>query len=164
MDAETLMDFAGSIQPCTAEASSPVTLPLVPEGYSPMTRAAAGDTAYEVWNGGSLCFTWLSSDGPVAAPSGDSETVIVKGAEAQSWSATEKAEHIQSPILVNGTPVENGGAVIGSVTVTSTTIPGLQSKSVNTLVWTDPDSGLSFRLQGALDQETLIRMAEQVMG
>ena len=158
VDAETLMDFAGSIQPCTAEASSSVSLPLVPEGYSPMTRAAAGNTAYEVWNGGDLCFTWLCSDVPVAVPSGDSETVTVNGANARFWAATEEPEH--TPTLVNGIPMEDGEIEIGSVTVTSATIPGLQSKDVSTLVWTDPDSGLSFRFQGALDQETLIRMAE----
>lgn len=162
VDAETLTDFAGSIRPCTAETSSSVTLPLVPKGYARMTRVASGNTAYEVWNGGNLCFTWLCTDGPVAVPSGDSETVAVNGTEARFWAATEEPEHIQSPILVNGTPVEDGEAVIGSVTVTSATIPGLQSKEVSTLVWTDPDSGLSFRLQGALNQETLIRMAEQM--
>ena len=50
-------------------------------------------------------------------------------------------------------PVEDGQVVIGNMTETSATIPELQSKSVSTLAWTDPDSGLSFRLQRALDQE-----------
>lgn len=45
-------------------------------------------------------------------------------------------------------PVEDGQVVIGNMTETSATIPELQSKSVSTLVWTDPDSGLSFRPQG----------------
>lgn len=77
-------------------------------------------------------------------PPGNSEQVTVNGTDVRFWTAMEKPAY--SPTPVNGEPVEDGEAVIGSVTVTFTTIPGQQSKFVGTQVWTAPDSVYSFRL------------------
>ena len=44
----------------------------------------------------------------------------------------------------------------------SAVLPGVGSTTTNMLAWQDPDTGMYFRLQGRLDQDTLIRIAESV--
>ena len=155
----TLLDFAGSVRSKTTTAKAD-SLESAPSGYTLSERSAAGGTVYEVWNksGQSLSLTWLCTDNSVAEPSGEYAAVTVNGADARFWAASETPG--SSHLTVNGVPVEGNQVQQGDVTITIGTVAGVQSESVSTLVWTDPDSGLSFRLQGALDQETLIRMAE----
>ena len=160
VDQTTLLDFARSIRLKT-ETAKAYSLESVPSGYTLSERSAAGGTVYEVWNksGQSLSLTWLCTDNSVAEPSGEYAVVTVNGADARFWAASETPG--SSHLTVNGVPVEGNQVQQSDVTITIGTVAGVQSGNVSTLVWTDPDSGLSFRLQGALDQETLIRMAEQ---
>lgn len=159
VDQTTLLDFARSVRLKT-ETAKAYSLESVPSGYTLSERSAAGGTVYEVWNksGQSLSLTWLCTDNSVAEPSGEYAVVTVNGADARFWAASETPG--SSHLTVDGVPVEGNQVQQGDVTITIGTVAGVQSGNVSTLVWTDPDSGLSFRLQGALDQETLIRMAE----
>lgn len=65
-------------------------------------------------------------------------------------------------MTVNGEPVEGSQAEVAGVTVSVGIVVGPNAAGVNTLAWTDPDSGLFFRLHGTLDRETLVRIAEQI--
>ena len=159
VDQTTLLDFARSVRLKT-ETAKAYSLESVPSGYTLSERSASGGTVYEVWNksGQSLTLTWLCTDNSVAEPSGEYAVVTVNGADARFWAASETPG--SSHLTVNGVPVEGNQVQQSDVTITIGTVAGVQSGNVSTLVWTDPDSGLSFRLQGALAQKTLIRMAE----
>ena len=63
---------------------------------------------------------------------------------------------------VNGEPMEGNTVEVGNVIISTGTIPGTNSKNMSTLMWEDEDTGVFFRLQGAMDQDTLVRIAEQV--
>lgn len=40
---------------------------------------------------------------------------------------------------------------------------GYAVEDESTLIWTDPETGITFRLQGLLDRETILRMAENIV-
>lgn len=56
--------------------------------------------------------------------------------------------------------VKGHSASVGGASVISGTVPGVHSKDVNTLVWTE--NGVNFRLQSVLYRDTMIRIAENV--
>ena len=90
-------------------------------------------------------FTWTYSSLPLrSGEAGTVETVTVNGTEAQFWQ-----EKTQGLTVVTKT---GDGE-------TSTTLGGSVS---STLLWTDPETKISFRLEGCLDQEVLIFMAEHI--
>ena len=72
------------------------------------------------------------------------ETVTVNGTEAQFWQ--EKTQ-----VLTVVTKTGDGE--------TSTTLGGSVS---STLLWTDPETKINFRLEAPFDRDTMIRMAESV--
>lgn len=83
-----------------------------------------------------LCYAFDYSAEPLNAPEGAPETVEVKGAEAQFWKGVPK----------NGT--------VGHYPPES---------EMSTLLWTDPETGICFRIKGhRLTKETMLRMAESV--
>ena len=158
----TLLNFAKSVQ-SKSETAKTYSLRSAPSGYSLYEHSAAGNTVYEVWNksGQSLSLNWLCTDNSVAVPSGEYELVKVNGVDARFWAASESQG--SSHLTVDGVPVEGNQVQQGDVTITIGTVAGVQSENVSTLAWNDPDSGLSFRLQGPLDQDTMIRIAEQTL-
>lgn len=90
---------------------------------------------------------------------GESTETEVNGSPARFWAAQEEAK---SDTTVNGEPVEGNTVEVGNVTISIGTIPGTNSKDMSTLMWEDEDAGVFFRLQGAMDLDTLVRIAEQV--
>ncbi|WP_298024327.1 DUF4367 domain-containing protein [uncultured Dysosmobacter sp.] len=156
-DEETLRQVAESIRPCAKEAPE-YQLSWLPEGYKQLERSALGDTVYASWIRSGMSLTWMQSAESLALPEGTPETVSVNGVKARYWAAKEPYE--ESPVEVNGEPLEEDTTSLGGVTITSGVVHGARSEDVNTLVWSR--DGVNFRLQGALDRETLVRIAEHV--
>lgn len=157
-DVETLKQAAESVRPYTAETAE-YQLSWLPRGYAAFDRSALGDTVSEAWMKDGMALTWLQTAGPVAVPEGAPETVTVGGVKARYWAAEEPYEE-EGAMEVNGEKVQGHSASIGGVSITSGTIPGVRSADVSTLAWTS--GGVSFRLQGVEDRDTLIRIAEGV--
>lgn len=157
-DADILKQAAESVRPYTAEAAE-YQLSWLPKGYTAFDRSAVGSTVSEAWMKDGMALTWMQTTGPVAVPEGAPETVTVGGVKARYWAAEEPYEE-EGTMEVNGETVRDGSASVGGVSITSGTIPGVRSADVSTLVWTS--GGVSFRLQGAEDRDTLIRIAEGV--
>lgn len=83
---------------------------------------------------------------PLNAPARTPETVTVRGVQARLWL---------------GDPKETGIVVTSSVSGKTGEIP--TEKTWSTLIWTDPETGICFRIQGnKLSKETMLRMAESV--
>ena len=80
------------------------------------------------------CYAFAYSSEPLSAPEGKPEAVKVKGVEARFWKSVPK----------NGT------------------VRHYPSESeMSTLLWTDPETGLCFRLKGSkLSKADMLRMAE----
>ncbi len=58
--------------------------------------------------------------------------------------------------------MEGNTVEVGNVVISTGTIPGTNSKVMSTLMWEDEEAGVFFRLQGAMDLDTLVRIAEHV--
>lgn len=83
---------------------------------------------------------------PLNAPAGTPETVTVGGVEARLWL---------------GDPKETGTVVTSSASGKTVELP--TEKTYSTLIWTDPETGICFRIRGnKLSKETMLRMAESV--
>lgn len=158
VDAETLMQAAESIRPCANETEE-YQLSWLPSGYTEFDRSAANGTVNEALMKDGMAMTWMQTTEPVAVPEGTPETVMVNGAKAQYWGAKEPYE-AEDTLAVNGEKVKGNTTSVSGVSITTGTIPGVRSVDVNTLVWTG--NGINFRLQGVLDRDTLIRVAENV--
>lgn len=156
-DEETLRQVAESIRPCTKEAPM-YRLSWLPEGYKQLECSALGDTVYASWIRSGVSLIWMQTAESPALPEGAPETVSVNGVKARYWAA--KAPYEENPVEVNGEPLEEDATSLGGVTITSGVVHGARSEDVNTLAWSS--GGMNFRLQGALDRETLVRIAEHV--
>ena len=121
-------------------------LTILPAGASLFSRGVLPEVVEEQWSvEGAGGFTWTYSSLPLrSGEAGTVETVTVNGTEAQFWQ--EKTQ-----VLTVVTKTGDGE--------TSTTLGGSVS---STLLWTDPETKISFRLEGCLDQEVLIFMAEHI--
>lgn len=83
---------------------------------------------------------------PLTAPEGTPEAVTVQGVQAQLWL---------------GDPNAAGVIVTSAITGRTAEIP--TSDTWSTLIWTDPETGICFCIQGhKLAKETMLRMAESV--
>lgn len=83
---------------------------------------------------------------PLTAPKGTPETVTVQGVQAQLWL---------------GDPNATGVVVTSAISGETAEIP--TSDTWSTLIWTDPETGICFCVQGhKLAKETMLRMAESV--
>lgn len=84
---------------------------------------------------------------PLAAPKGIPETVTVQGMPAQLWL---------------GDPKEAGAAVTSSASGKVVELP--TEKTWSTLLWTDPGTGICFRIRGnKLPKEAMLRMANSIV-
>ena len=161
VDAEDVIKVAESVQPVTGQMPD-LQMTWAPDGYTKYERVARGNAVQETWLGPDTNFTLLYAAVPLELPDGAPESLQVNGVQAQYWQAEEPYESGGGSMTVNGEAVEGSQAEIAGVTVSTGTIVGPNAAGVNTLAWTDPDSGIFFRLHGTLDRETLVRIAEQI--
>lgn len=156
-----LLKMAESVQPVTQELPD-YQLTWMPSGYTQYEHSTLGSAVQETWLGPDTSLTLLYAPEPVELPSGTPEAVEVNGLAAQYWGAEKPYEAGDSSMTVNGEEIEGNQTEIGGVTISTGTIVGPDAAGVNTLAWTDPDTGIYFRIQGTVDKDTLLRIAEQV--
>ena len=150
---DLLVKIAESVDECRVRVPEQ-NLGWLPKGYALMEHYSVADTVMEYWVREGVALSWTYSAEPLGLPEGESSAVEVNGFEAEYWEAEESYAHNESEISVNGTSV---GAVDG---VTSITIPS--PKNMNTLAWTDSETGIYYRLQSVMERETMIRVAESI--
>lgn len=158
-----LMKMAESVQPVTQQLPD-YQLTWMPKGYTQYERSILGSAVQETWLGLDTSLTLLYAPEPVDLPDGTPEAVEVNGMKGQYWQAEEPYESDGGSMTVNGEEIEGNQIEIGGVTISTGTIVGPGSYRVNTLAWTDPDTGIYFRIHGTVDKDTLLRIAEQVKG
>ena len=163
VDPDTLVEIASSA--AAAEDTVPVyTAGWLPAGYRYFETNTAAGAAETTWTGsdGDGNITLTCSTGPLLLPEGSGEPVELGAVTARFWEAREPHTPSEGTITVGDEPVEGSTVDIGGVTVSVGTISGAQASDVATLAWTDADTGLHFRLHGTADQETLVRVAEDL--
>lgn len=139
----------------------------VPPEYDDMHRDELVGAAQEVWTYNQTSLTWRYVTDPICEfllPYGEAEEVTVGSVTAQYWAAEEPLEPEDSdPFLVNGESVEGDGSSVAVGDVTISVSVGPDPRQTSTLLWSDPDTNTAFLLEGMLDRDDLIRMAESVV-
>lgn len=132
----------------------------VPPEYEPMYRDELIGAAEETWTYHRTTLTWRYITDPIcpfAVPDGEPEEVTVNGLTGWYW-AGEEPEDSDDSVTVNGGSVDGSTVVMGGVSITVSTT----SDQAGTLMWTDPETNTAFLLEGVLDRDDLLRMAESV--
>lgn len=112
-----------------------------------MTRTAAMPGYTHDVGGGHAFVRFDCAAQPLAAPEREPQAVTVQGVEAKLWLGDPKAK---------------GTVVSGTVSGEVVEIPTEETWS--TLLWTDPETGIHFRLKGSkLSKADMLRMAESVV-
>ena len=142
---KTLFEVAESVALCSGEAED-LHLNWLPSGYALLDHYEIADTVMENWVKDNVTMSWMYSAAPLRLPDWESTAVEVGGVEACYWEALE--------------PYESDDASEAADGITTIDILGLRSS--NTLAWQDPDTGVYFRLQSILDQEAMLRIAENI--
>lgn len=83
-------------------------------------------------------YTWLYASEPLSAPAGTPETVKVRDMEALYWKGTLEADTFSNESLI------------------------ATEEQMSVLIWTDPNTNLTFRIRGVLSKDVMLRMAESV--
>lgn len=149
VSADVMRQVAESVKPYTGTEIS-YALDWLPSGYSYFDQVSMNNAVQSIWTSDDRSLVLLYSTDPVAVPDGNSETVSLNGTEANFWEAT-----VDSDDEDNSQSGENTSS-------SSATIPGLQSKEYSTLAWTDPETGISFRLQSKESLNTMVKMAKNI--
>lgn len=139
----------------------------VPEEYEPLYRDELIGAVQEAWTYLHTNLTWQYVTDPICSfvlPEGEPEEIAVGDLTARYWAAKESFQPSDSTsITLNGEPLEpdNSSVTVGGIIVT--TSGSSEEDQTGTLVWEDPDTNTLFLLEGALDRQDLVRMAESVM-
>ena len=124
----------------------------VPETCIASEREQVKDVIKEIWTTEDRrSVEWIcaaESAGELAKPTGMPEVVHIADLIGRYWGATASE-------AASGVTVTVGGS--------ETEYLVSDEAHENTLLWKDPATGMTFRLHGALDKETLLRMAESVV-
>ena len=124
----------------------------VPETCIASEREQVKDVIKEVWTTEDhRSVEWIcaaESAGELAKPVGMPEVVHIADLIGRYWGATASETASGVTVTVGGSETEY---VVSD------------EAHENTLLWKDPDTGMTFRLRGALDKDTLLRMAESVV-
>lgn len=146
LDQAALEKIAGSVTKAGADPLPEYALAALPAGSSRFFREVLPEVAEERWSlGESGGFTWTYSSLPLCSgEAGTVETVEVNGTEAQFWQ--EKTQAL----------------TVVTKTAEGETATALRGSSTGVLLWTDPETKINFRLQGHLDREVLIYLAEHI--
>lgn len=148
---EKLLQVAEHLTLSTGKGTAP-EMKWLPKSSSRYEQTSLGDLAQEIQLVQGTSVTLLAAPTALAVQEeGPGEAVQVNGREARYWAAREPAA-----------PREMETENLGGVTVTYGVISGFGAADMSTLLWSDPDTGMNFRLLSGLDKETTIRIAENV--
>ena len=129
-------------------------LEWIPGDYEPVYRYELIGAVEEEWSYNKTSLTWRYVTDPICEfllPDGEPEEVTVGGAAAQYWAASEPLEASDSASSIT----------VGDIVVTVSKDPG--ADQTGTLLWTDPDTNTTFLLEGALEGNDLVHMAESMV-
>lgn len=144
LDRDTLEQVAGSVTEITTGPLPEYELPALPDGAREISRDVLPEYVSIFWaldRPRTLTFTYSTLPLDLRG-TGPEEMVDVNGLEGRFWQGKKK-EYASTGFEKDGTPV-------------TTSVEACY----NALLWTDPETGSRFFLQGHLDGEELIRMAE----
>ena len=153
LDQATLEKIANSVKEVKEEALPVYQMEWIPDGFRKSASTVTPQMVTESWSRETQTegqprnrthFRWYYSRGSQAAPAGTPEMITIKGIQAQYWRADPNAEP---------------STVSASETVISISTTEAQ---MNTLLWTDPQTNITFRLLAPLDKDVMIRMAESI--
>lgn len=147
---EGLVQVAESLCPDTKQAKA-YTLGWMPKGSSLLDDFTVGSGVFQTYGSPSGSFTLLVSPSPVAVPLRPAEQVEISGRMASYWAAEEK-----------GKPTETSTQEQGNVVITHSGYPGSRAADASVLSWSNPDTGMNFRLVGELSRSDLLRIAENL--
>ena len=149
-----LETIASTAAETKANALPVYQLGWVPEGSTNPSRATLREAVQEGWTGpDQVTFHWMyaaASAGALAEPDGTPETVTVNGIQAKYWAGDPDAE---GRITISRGPDDDSMQKV---------LESPAEGQLNTLMWTDTATGITFRIQGEMDKSILIRMAENV--
>lgn len=146
---EDLLYLAESIRPVTTQAAS-WKMNWLPEGSAPYEDLVLGDTLLETRLVSGTNASLLVSSLPLSVPGEvPEEAVTVHGRAARFYPAREPM-----------TPRELETKTVGDVSITHGVVSGFGAADMNTLLWSDPGSGVNLRLISGLDRETMVKIAE----
>ena len=142
----TLERIANSVAEVSKDPLPEYYMQWTPEGSYNTSRASIPNVVRETWKDATgTSFEWIYTPETLAVPLGGAESVTVNGVKAQFWTGEPNGGFDLDPVFSNGIP---------------THIYTREQK--NTLLWTIPDSNLTFRLVGMMEKEEMIKMAESV--
>lgn len=145
LDRAVLEKIAESVAEVKTAPVPEYELTALPAGARQIHRCLLPEYADTFWALEKGTLTWTYSTLPLGSgESGEAETARVNGSEGRFWQG-EKKTYTSTRFEKGGTPV-----------VTS------WEGSYNTLLWTDPETKINFLLQGHLDRDVLIFMAEHI--
>lgn len=151
VSSDALVRAAESIKPVTAKAAA-WKMNWLPEGSAPFEDLVLGDTLLETRLVKGTNASLLVSPLPLAVSGeGAGEDVKVHGLAAKFYAARE-------PMV----PREMETETVGDVTISHGVVSGFGAADMNTLLWSDPESGVNLRLISGLDRDTMLRIAESV--
>lgn len=147
-DQATLERVGESVMEITTDPLLVYELPKLPEGARQISRDVLPEYVSTFWaldRTRTLTLTFTYSTLPLdVRGTGTEETVDVNGLAARFWQG-EKKEYTSTGFEKDGTPV-------------TTSVEAC----CNALLWTDPEMEIRFFLQGHLDREDLLHMAENL--
>ena len=153
LDQAQLEKIAGSVKEVREEAIPAYQMRWMPDGFNKASSVMMPQMVSEQWNRDTHSegqpsirtqFLWNYSREPQTSPAGTPEAVTVKGVQARYWPCNPDAKGITASV---------GGKVVSIST---------SEAQMNTLLWTDPQSNITFRLLAPLEKDVMIRMAESI--
>lgn len=153
LDQATLEKIASSVKELKEKALPVYQMGWMPDGFLKRNSTVTPQMVTERWERAtqadgqpriSTQFRWYYSRGLQAAPAGTPETITIKGIQAQYWRTDPNAEPSTA----------SAGETVISISTTEA--------QMNTLLWADPQTGITFRLLAPLDKDVMIRMAESI--
>lgn len=146
-----LVQAAESIRPVNARPAA-WKMNWLPEGSTLFEDLTLGDTLLETRLVKGTNASLLVSPLPLAVSGeGPGEGVAVRGLAAKFYAAAE-------PMV----PREMETETVGGVSVSHGVVSGFGAPDMNTLLWSDLETGVNFRLLSGLDRDTMLRIAENV--
>lgn len=145
LDQAVLERIANSVAEVSQKAMPQYQLGWAPEEYIHTARTAnvPGVVKERRRDAGVLTFEWMCvRDAVLTVPDGTPEAVTVNGVSAKFWTGE----------INGGFDIERNGVTAHIYT----------DEQKNVLCWTDPETGLVFRIRGMMDRDDMIRMAESL--
>lgn len=145
LDQAVMERIANSVAEVNQEAMPQYQLGWAPEEYIHTARTTniPGVVRERRRDEGVLDFEWMCvRDAVLTIPDGTPEAVTVNGVLAKFWTGA----------INGGFDIERNGVTAHIYT----------NDQKNVLCWTDPETGLMFRIRGMMDKDAMLRMAESI--